>query len=278
MSLTINGKTEIYGLIGHPITHSLSPKIHNFLFDFYKINAVYICFNAKFEKKNTLKKFLECLKEVENIKGLNVTIPYKEWVCDITENDYKFLKSVNCLKFVKKEIFSTNTDIYGFKEAIYKDLEMDLINKKVMVYGAGATAKSIIYAIINEVDKVFVYNRTFKNAKKLKRFFNKYSPKIELTSIISPNFLKEVDLIINATPVGLNNEMFNIDFEKVKKDCCFFDVIYLDTPFIKKAKKNGFRAINGLSMLIYQAVKSFEYWTNKKVNGDTIKKIFRILQ
>ena len=267
----INGQTEIYGLVGFPISHSLSPKIHNYLFNLFELNAVYLCFNSKFEIED-FKNFLNSLKKVENFKGLNVTIPYKEWGCNFSQNEFKSLGAINCIKFYKDKIIATNTDIYGFKMALKNDLNFNWNNKNILIFGAGATAKTIIYSIIDEVNKIYIYNRTLKNAEKLKNFFNK-----EKIIIGFPENFEIIDLVINSTPIGLHGEELNIDYKKLKKDCCLFDVIYLDTPFIKKGKELGLKAINGKSMLIYQAVKSFEYWTGLDVNETVIKSIFKEL-
>ncbi len=269
--MNIDGRTEICGLVGFPIFHTLSPKIHNFLFNEFKINGVYIPFNGKFSKKE-FQNFIINLSKISNFKGINVTIPYKEWAAKITDNKFQKLGVINCLKFHNGNIKVTNTDFLGFKLAVESDLNFSFFNKNVLIYGAGATAKSIIYSIINEVKNIFIINRTLSNAKKLKNFF-----KNEKLKIGAPEDLEIIDLVINSTPVGLNGELLNIDFKKFKKECCFFDVIYLDTPFVKEAKSCGFKSINGLSMLIYQAVKSFEFWYEILIKPDLIKKIRRVL-
>ncbi len=264
----IKGDTEIYGLVGYPISHSFSPQIHNFLFKEYELNCVYIPFNSKFSKKDFII-WMEKLKYIENLKGLNITIPYKEWACEITENNFKFLGTINCVKFKNGKIFATNTDIDGFKNSIKNDLNFDYNSKNILIFGAGATAKSIIFSIIENVEKIFIINRNYKRAENLKRHF-KNSNKI---IIKKPDNMQNIDLVINCTPIGIHGEMLKVDFKKFKKECCFFDVLYVDTPFIKTAIENGFRAINGLNMLIYQAIKSFEYWTSYDVDERLIKKL-----
>ena len=264
----INGQTEIYGLVGYPVSHSLSPKIQNFLFNRFELNSVYVVFNARHEKDD-FKNFLICLSKIENFKGLNITIPYKEWAAEFTENDFKSLGAINCIKFINGKLIATNTDIYGFKKAVEEDLNFSFKNKNILIFGAGATAKSIIFGIIHEVKKIFIVNRTLDNAKKLRNSFGN-SDKVILDF---PEDFKEIDLIINATPIGLHGEELKIDFDNLKKDCCFFDVLYIESPLIKNARKKGFNAITGKSMLLYQAIKSFEFWTKLEVSKILEKKI-----
>ncbi len=270
--MDIDGSTKICGLIGYPISHTLSPKIHNYLFKEFEINGIYIPFNAKLSKKE-FQNFITNLSKISNFKGVNITIPYKEWAAIIVENKFQSLGAVNCLKFENGNIKATNTDFLGFKLAVENELNFSFSNKNILIYGAGATAKSIIYSIISEVKKIYIINRTLSNAKKIKNFF-----KNEKIEIGPPENFETIDLVINSTPIGLNGEMLDIDFKKFKKECCFFDVIYLDTPFVKKAKSYGFKSINGLSMLIYQAIKSFEFWYEVIIKPELIKKIFRMLK
>ncbi len=255
----IDAKTSIYGLIGKNISYSLSPKIHNFLFEYYKINAVYLVFDANFNE-NDFNNFIKKCQKIKTIKGFNITIPYKEYAGKFLDQKKEF-NIANCIKFNEK-ISAFNTDSYGFKKAVREKLNFDFYKKNILIYGAGATAKSIIYAIIDEVNKIFVINRNKKKAEELKKISRKIYTEIDN--------LNEIELVINATSVDLN-----IDYSKFKNNCCFFDVKYLNTYFIENAIKNNFKAINGMWMLIYQAVKSFELWTGIKVEEKLIEKIYR---
>ena len=265
--MEINGNTLIYGVIGRSINYTLSPKIHNYLFKKFNFNAVYICFNMDF-KKDDFYNFLKTLSKSYNIKGLNVTIPYKKFAWEFSKNDYNNVKAVNTLKLENGEILGENTDIYGFKKALVDKLKFNPSGKNFLIYGAGDTARTIIFSILNECNQIYLVNRTLKNAIKLKENFK--SDKIILDK---PQDYILIDIVINATPVDLT-----IDYKKFKKECCFFDVKYINSKFITEAKKRKFKAINGKWMLILQGVKSFEFWTGKEIEEKIINNIYRRLR
>ncbi len=244
-------------IIGKPVKHSLSPKIHNYWFNENKINGIY-------EKKEILENELGDI--VEDIRkgqllGANITVPYKEKIIPFIDKLSKLSEKTNSVNTIYKKdniILGDNTDVYGFVESI-KHQSINLKNKTALVLGGGGVVPSIISALEElSIQKIFIMNRTFERIKKLKEKF----PKIEL--------LKwgegiEFDIIINATSVGLKtDDKININLENLKKGKIFYDTIYNPpmTNFLKIAKSDGHYFVNGKLMLIYQAQKAFHCWNN----------------
>ena len=244
-----------YLVIGNPIKHSLSPKLHNY---WIKKNNI----NAQYDKKQINEKDIkEIIVEVKKgkIDGINVTVPFKRLVIpfmDDLSSEAKQTQSVNTIYLKNKKIIGHNTDIAGFELGI-RHCKYNIINKKVLILGAGGIVPSIILALKKmKVSKIIVSNRTKTKAENLKNLFKG----LEIVDWgTSPNF----DMIINATSLGLEkNDKINLDFSKMNSDKFFFDVIYnpLETRFLKKAKEHNYKVENGKMMFIYQAHQAFTLW------------------
>ena len=250
-------------VIGNPIQHSLSPKLHNFWIKKNNINAIY---DKKKLDECELKKIISEVKE-EKINGINVTVPFKKAVIpflDELSTEAKDTQSVNTIYLQNGITIGHNTDIAGFELAI-KHAKYDLTNKKIFVLGAGGVAPSIIYSLRKmKVSKITLSNRTKEKAENLKNLFND----LELVSWgQSINF----DMIINATSIGLKNEDgIKFDYSAAGPDKFFYDVIYnpKETIFLKRAKLFGNRTENGKMMFIYQAHQAFTIWHKLMPNID----------
>ena len=259
-----------YFVIGNPINHSLSPKIHNFWIKKNNIDAIY---NKKKLQENDIENFINEIK-IGNITGLNVTVPFKKKVIpylDKLSPEAEQTQSVNTIILKNKSLVGFNTDIGGFTSAL-KSLNFDPKGKKVFILGAGGVVPSIIFAL-NKMgtSEIILSNRTKKKAEELKLRFRNI--KIEDWGKIC-NF----DLIVNATSLGLNNEDINLDFSKIGSNKLFYDVIYnpIETNFLKEGKKLGNQTENGKLMFIYQAAEAFELWHGIKPKID--KKAIEILE
>ena len=161
-----------------------------------------------------------------------------------------------------------NTDIVGFKKAI-ENLNYNIKEKKVLILGAGGVVSSIIYALQKmNVSKIIVSNRTKQKAENLKVQFNNLN-------VVEWGSLPELDVIINATSLGLNNEKINLDFTNIGQNKLFYDVIYnpRETPFLRKGKETSNISENGKLMFVYQAFEAFKLWhgIEPEVNSDTLK-------
>ena len=259
-----------YFVIGNPIKHSLSPKLHNYWLVQNKIHAVYE--KIKLEE-NEIEKFILKIKNQE-INGCNVTIPFKQKVIpflDKLSSEAKYTQSVNTICFENGELIGHNTDISGFQKAI-NNLNYKVKDKKIFILGAGGVVPSIIYALNKmEAYKITVSNRTYKKAEKLKSQFNQINT-VEWGEV--PDF----DMIINATSLGLNNENIDLNFPNQEKTKLFYDVIYNpnETKFLTEAKKLGHKIENGKLMFIYQALEAFKLW--HKIEPNINIEILKLLE
>ncbi len=257
-----------YLVIGNPIEHSLSPKLHNFWIKVNNLDAIYE--KKKLNKNELASLILEVKKK--NIHGINVTVPFKKAVIPYLDKltfESENTQSVNTIHLEDNKLIGHNTDIEGFERSI-NDLKLDLMNKKALVLGAGGVVPSIIFALNKmKVSEVIISNRTKSKAESLKDLFKNIK-------IVEWGEIPEFDIIINATSVGLKDgDKMNLDISNVGKNKFFYDVIYKpsETNFLKTGKKLGNRTENGKMMFIYQALGAFKTWhgIQPKINTEVIK-------
>ena len=256
-----------YFVIGNPIEHSLSPKLHNYWLKENNINATYD--KMKIEKKD-LQKIISEIKQ-EKINGLNVTVPFKKAVLPYLDNlspEAEQTQSVNTIILNNNNLVGHNTDIHGFAKAI-NNLDFHIENKKIFILGAGGVVPSIILALNKmNVLEIAISNRTRLRAENLKSQF-------KFLNVVDWGNLPEFDVIINATSLGLNKETINLNYSDIGKNKLFYDVIYnpSETSFLKEGKKLGNRSENGKFMFVYQAMEAFKLWhgLEPKINNETLK-------
>ena len=255
-------------VIGNPIDHSLSPKLHNYWIKKNKINAIYE--KQKIENSD-LEKLLFQIKE-KKIYGINVTVPFKNSIIPFIDEltlEAKVTKSVNTIYLENNRVIGHNTDIGGFETSIYKS-NVDLANKKILILGAGGVVPSIIYALTKmKVSEITLSNRTKEKAENLKKHFKDIK-------IIKWGDIVDFDMIINATTLGLKEkDKINLNFPSSCKNKLFYDVIYnpKETIFLKTGKNLGNNIINGKLIFIYQALLAFNIWHKLKpdVNEEVLK-------
>ena len=257
-----------YLVIGNPVQHSLSPKLHNYWFNQNNIEGVYE------KKKLTENNISDVIKDIRNskIEGVNVTVPFKKSVIpfiDHMEHYATKTQSVNTIFKRDGKIIGDNTDIKGFKYAL-EHIKYNVKGKKILILGAGGVTSSIIYALEQmEASNIMLSNRTAEKAENLKKQF----PKLEL---IKWGTIKNFDMIINATSLGLNiSDKIDLNFDQFETGKFFYDVIYnpRKTSFLSKAEKRGHQIENGKMMFVYQAALAFEIWTGVKpqVNKNVIE-------
>ena len=247
-----------YFVIGNPISHSLSPKLHNYWLKQSNINAIYD--KIKLEE-NEIEDFILKIKKQE-IDGCNVTVPFKKTVIPFLDKlslEAKRTQSVNTICFHNGDLVGHNTDIDGFKKALNK-LDFKVKDKKILILGAGGVVPSIIFALTKmKVSKITVCNRTYKKAENLKSQFNEIN-------IVNWGEIPEFDIIINATSLGLKNETINLNTSTIGDGKLFYDVIYnpSETNFLKNGKKLGNKTENGKFMFVYQAFEAFKLWHDQE--------------
>ena len=257
-----------YLVIGNPIEHSLSPKLHNF---WIKENNIKADYNKKKINKDEIKGLILNVRD-KKINGLNVTVPYKKEIInhldELTPEANK-TQSVNTVFLDGDKVTGHNTDIGGFEIAL-KKIDFDIKNKEILILGAGGVVPSIIFALYKmETRKISVMNRTRSKTENLKNLFKEIV-------ILDWGEIPYCDMIINATSVGLKKEdKINLDFSKISKNKLFYDIIYNPdkTNFLKTGRDLGNKTENGKMMFIYQAIAAFKIWhgLEPKINSDVIK-------
>ena len=259
-----------YFVIGNPIQHSLSPKLHNYWFKKNNIDAVY---DKKEINEKDIKSIISEIKN-EKINGINVTIPFKKVVIPFMDElspEANESQSVNTIYSQNGKLIGHNTDISGFELGI-KHSKYDVKDKKVFILGAGGVVSSIIIALKRMgAAKLIISNRTRSKAEDLKNIFNELE-------IIDWGETPDFNMIINATSVGLKNEDgIKLDYSKIEPNKFFYDVIYnpKETIFLKRAKLFGNKAENGKMMFIYQAHQSFTIW--HKLMPDIDQEVINLL-
>jgi shikimate dehydrogenase len=255
-------------VIGNPINHSLSPKLHNYWIKYNNIDAIY---DKQKLNENELENLILQVKE-KKIDGINVTVPFKRAVIPFLDKltiEAEKTQSVNTIYLNNNNLTGHNTDIDGFEISIKKS-KFDIFNKKVLILGAGGVVPSIIFTLNKmKASKIIISNRTKEKAERLKNLFNNLEV-VDWGEV--PNF----DMIINATSLGLKREdEINIDLSSVGQNKFFYDVIYnpRETTFLLTGKNQGNRVKNGKLMFIYQALSAFYIWhgIKPKIDNKVIK-------
>ena len=263
-----------FGIIGNPIKHSLSPVLHNYWFEKYGIDASYSIIEA--EDKD-LKDIIQKIRNNE-LAGVNITLPFKQKIINQTDkivNDAKLTGSVNTILLDGDKVIGENTDVFGLQAAYLKEIDCNA-KKNALVIGAGGVSPSVILSLEKSgINKITICNRTNEKCIFLKKKFPHL--KILLWNNLK-NEIKNFDIIVNATSLGLKNgNDFDFNFKNTKKDVVYIDTIYnpLETKTYKFLKEEGKKVFNGLDMFIYQGQKSFYLWN--KINPEIDNKVIELL-
>ena len=255
-------------VIGNPIDHTLSPKLHNYWIKKNNIDAIYE--KQKLEESD-LERIISQVKE-KKISGINVTVPFKKSVIPFLNEltlEAEKTQSVNTIFLKNNKVVGHNTDVGGFEMSIDKS-NINLTNKKILILGAGGVVPSIIYALKKmSVSEITISNRTKKKAENLKNIFSDIN-------IINWGDVSNFDMIINATSLGLKKEdEINLNYSSIHKNKLFYDVIYnpKETSFLKVGKNLGNITMNGKLMFVYQAFLAFDIWHQLKpdINEEVLK-------
>lgn len=283
--MSINWNTSLYCLIGNPIDKSLSPIIHNEIFKILGKNSIYLAFNVEESK---LKDVIEGLKAI-NVEGFNVTIPYKKEIIKYLDDLYpeaKTLGAVNTVKNQNGKLIGFNTDGDGFFETLV-DNEIDITDKNVLLLGAGGAAYAIAITLSKKgIGSIHIANRTREKAISLEKEIKKVNPNfITATGDLKLDNInkKAIDIIINATSIGMYpmENLSPIELNGFKENIVVYDIVYKprESKLIKDAKSRGYKTINGISMLLKQAILSQKVWFDfDETSFEKIKKIEGILQ
>jgi len=258
---------KIYGLIGYPVSHSLSRVMHNAAFQSLNINAEYRLFEVKPED---LDYFLGSMDK--NIFGLNVTIPHKERILDFVHLDsesfyLRQIKAVNTIVKSNGVWKGFNTDIPGFQRDLKENI--DPTHKRAAILGAGGAARAVAYVLADSGAKdIHLYDIDKRKSENIVNMIKSLFPNYQIFAVenIEQLDIRNKDLLINATPVGLSQtDPCLVKEGMLHKNLFVYDLIYnpLETKLLALAKKVGARTRNGLKMLLYQGMLSFKLWTGE---------------
>ena len=257
----------VAAVLGHPINHSKSPKLHNYWLSLFNIDGYYIPLDIDPRYFENSIRALSGLGFV----GANVTIPYKEKVLKIADkisDRAAIIGAANTLTFLQDgRIYADNTDGYGFLQNIkckYNDWSAG--EGTSVVFGAGGASRAILGALIEDgANEVILANRTRSRADQLRSDFGAKIKVVDWTKV--QNYLSDASTVINATSLGMDGkEELPIPLQGLRKNTLVTDIVYtpLNTPLLENAGKRGCRTVDGLGMLIHQAIPGFERWFGVK--------------
>lgn len=263
--------TRVYGVVGDPIAHSLSPAIMNAAFRRENVNAVYIALHAK-----TLKDLLICIREIP-IHGISVTMPYKEAIlAQLDNSDSHTAKIGACNTVVRAQdgkLYGFNTDTAGIVRPLERRLNT-LEGARILVLGAGGAARAAVFGLKERGAEVYILNRSLAAAKKL-------AHQAHARIMKRPDLKKaSFDVIINATPVGMGNSRESPLHDNEINARYVFDMVYdpSETRLLKLAKERGAQVIPGIEMFVHQAARQFEIWTGKPAPWDEMLRVVLLAQ
>ncbi len=258
------------GILGDPISHSISPVFQQAAFNNLGIKAVYepwLVPPDKLEEKINELRNDDCF-------GANVTIPHKvksiNYIDEVDNWAYK-IGSINTIVNRKGKLFGFNTDGFGFLKALQHDANYNPKEKNVLIIGAGGAARAAVHALVKEGASVVVSNRTIEKAFDIAKEFES-EDSVHVVDRSGKSFqeaLNNASLIVNCTPMGMMGGQFQnhspLKSAQIRENVLVYDMVYnpVNTPFLKQAKQSGATTISGLSMLVFQGSESFKLWTGK---------------
>jgi 3-dehydroquinate dehydratase / shikimate dehydrogenase len=252
---SVDAATQVYGVAGDPVEHSLSPVMMNAAFRREAVNAVYLALHAK-----SLKDLLACVQNIP-IRGLSITMPYKQEIVEELENSDPLTRQIGACNTVVRsldgKLYGFNTDVAGVVTPLEQRLH--LTGARVLLIGAGGVARAAAFGLKAKGAEVFITNRTPEKGQTLARQAKvKHLKRAEIAK-------QSFDVIINATPVGMGNHKQSPLEEKELNTKYVFDLVYVpaETRLVKMARAKGIQVIPGLEMFVQQGARQFEIWTGK---------------
>ncbi len=267
----ITAKTDVYCIFGNPVRHSLSPLIHNSAFEELGINAVYVAFEP-----DSIEQGVRSMREL-GIKGASITIPFKVDVIpflDSIDPLAERIGSVNTLLNLDGKIIGYNTDGLGATLAL-KNNHIEIENQTYLVIGNGGSARAIAFTLLQNNAKIVIAGRNQQRIANLKNDLAKHGTVDHiLLDELEENYMENVDVIINTTPVGMHPEAEKSPIKNslIVEKHAVFDIVYSPdiTILLKTANEKGCIIVRGFEMLLYQGVKQFEIWTGKEAPVQTM--------
>lgn len=257
--MKIDATTKVVALLGYPVKHSFSPTMHNAAFEKLGLNYRYVAFEVKPE---LLKEAVDGVRAL-GLAGVNVTVPHKENVVkhlDEIDPEASFIGAVNTIVNNEGRLKGYNTDGRGFMRSL-EEKNIDVEGKKILIVGSGGAARAIGYYLSEKASELYVFDVIKDKAMALTEDLKKRGNVTHLNSLES---LASMDIIINATPLGLKEEdPLPFDLSTITPKHIVGDLIYKETRLLREAASLGCGTFNGLGMLIWQGALAFEIWTGK---------------
>lgn len=283
MDRIITGHTQLTGLLGSPVAHSISPMMHNEAFAQLGLDYAYLAFDVNEEELETAIEGLRAMK----IKGFNLTMPNKNRMCRLCDKLSPVAQITGAVNTVVNEngIFvGHTTDGIGYMESV-KEAGLNIIGEKITVLGAGGAATSIIaQAAFDGVAEISIFNQKSKSYERMEGIISKLTEqtncKLNLFTYDSQDILRkelaESILLVNTTPVGMApniEDSLITDTTMFHPNLTVSDIIYNpeETKFLRLAKEAGCKTFNGLHMLLYQGAAAFKLWTEQEMPVEIIK-------
>lgn len=270
MQRITGSRTSITGILGHPLGHTLSPVMHNKAFETLGMDFIYLAFDVHPQDLVTAIKALPAL----GIKGVNITIPYKEKVIPLLDEIDSLAEKIGAVNTIVTEghkLRGFNTDGSGFLISLQEE-GFDPVAKNVLILGAGGSARAVSFSLASAgVQKITIVARDILKAEKLASDLNQYfhlTLEVREFSSLSEVAVGEAHLIVNTTPLGMypqENTMPPIKLEGFHRGQHCYDLIYnpFETKLMEEAKKRGLTVQNGVGMLVHQGAQAFSLWTGK---------------
>lgn len=268
------------GIIGYPLTHSISAAIHKAGFESLGLEGSYDVMETSPEDLINRIKYIK----TNGYNGFNVTIPLKVPMSLFLDEIDDYANIAGCVNTVKvlddKSFMGYNTDVYGFKTAIPTDI--DLTGKTASILGTGGASRAAVVGLAEKgIKNIDFYTRNIINSRQAVDYVRAKFPNVEFNVYQIQNIrsLKDSAIIINATPIGMKGFMADEmpldrkDFADLNPGTVFYDIVYnpMKTVLLRTAKEHGFRIIEGLDMLIYQAERAIEIWTGMRPDVKSMK-------
>ncbi len=282
--MDIRGTTKILGIIGCPITHSLSPAMQNEALRACGLNYVFVPFHVE---THDLGRAIDGLRAL-GVAGINVTIPHKTAVIPFLDSLHESAEAsgaVNTIKNVNGRLIGHNTDGDGLVRSLSQDLGFEPRDRSIVIIGSGGAARGAVAALCRSgVRRIVLVNRTYAKAEQLASTLADRYPEVALSALSGydelPGCLRDADLLINTTSLGMNNEsILNVSLELLPASAKVYDMVYSPpvTPLLKNATEAGLACCNGLGMLAAQGELAFAIWTGEKPPSGLMKSVLEVI-
>jgi shikimate dehydrogenase len=276
--MSISGKTQVCGIIGDPIEHTMSPVMHNAAFQKLELDFVYLPFQVK---KEALSRAVDGVRAL-NIKGLNVTIPHKVAIMPFLDKIDTLAEKIGAINTIVNDegvLTGYNTDATGFLQALLEQ-RVEPEGKTTVILGAGGASRAISFILAERGAHLVILNRQLARAEDLAQWITQVFEKdITALTLGEENLAKvlaKADILVNTTSVGMNPDIDKtpVPAGLLKPGLIVFDIVYnpVQTRLLKEAEAAGAKTINGLDMLVWQGAMAFEKWTGQKAPFDLMKR------